>query len=727
MNNRWSILILLLTALNLCAESESEDQDVSSLNEIVVTESPTNRRIKDTPVSVTVISREDIENSPAKNIDDLLEKQVGIQVKRSVGMGEGVPSDLMIRGIPGSLVGSRVLILVDGVPTNASGTPFLVLSELPLESIRNVEIVRGAYSSLYGANAFAGVINSNTLYGYGKLTLRGSLESSFPFTLAYNSVNGQNDDMNSLEESFTSINIAADGGNDKSHYLFNGAYRSIGNYLMSDDAIVRSQGEVRSKSSDNHDYEDIRLFGKGGTFLSDNFEIEMSGRFFSSELGFGRTKQLEDTADVSTAGLKWVVNPSFKYYARDNLTIKGGAYYRGMIGEFWNEEALPTGEYVPSYWKSVMNDWQIDAQAVWGFHRNHLLVGGVDFLNNGINFQAKEIPESGEVIDGSMGSEAGIQNVGVYAQDEIKFFEKLSAIPGVRFDYHSDFKVVISPKMGLFYRLNDAIRFRSSAGRAFRAPTLTELFMPETRINSSLVISANPDLQPEYLWAYDFSVEYFPSENSKLLLGAYYNNMNGLIGQKVDLTDTDDPKVTHSNISEAWSRGIEFDSRFQISNSWNLSGSFVWQQSRDEYASQIAIDFQESDTDIPLDYIPQFQADAGIRYTIELGENRLSLDLSESFTGKRSYLDWASVDITNPDQVKIILGSESIDVVINPPRVFLDSYFRTDGAIRFEFENSVWLALNVQNIFNVEFEEQGGTRAPGRFASMKVGGEFSFE
>jgi len=705
------------------------EQDVSTVNEMVVTASPKSRRIKDTPVSVTVISREDIENSPAKNIDDLLEKQVGVQVKRSVGMGEGVPSDLMIRGIPGALVGARVLILVDGVPTNASGTPFLVLSEIPLESIRNVEIVRGAYSSLYGANAFAGVVNSNTLYGYGKLNLSGSLESSFPFTLAYNSVNGQTGDMNSLQESFTSLNFAADGGNDKSHYLFNGAYRTIGNYLMSDSAIIRSQDKVRAKSSDNHDYEDIRLFGKGGTFLTDDLEIEISGRFFGSELGFGRTKLLEDSVDITTAGTKWVISPGFKYYASDNLTIKGGAYYRGMTGEFWNEEALPTGGYVPSYWKSVMNDWQIDAQAVWGFHRNHLLAGGVDFLNNGINFQAKEIPESGEVIPGSTGNEADIQNVGVYVQDEITIVEKLSAIPGVRFDYHSDFKGVISPKMGLFYRLNDAIRLRGSAGRAFRAPTLTELYMPETRVNSSLVITANPDLQPEYLWAYDFSVEYFPNEKSKLLLGAYYNSMTGLIGQKLDVSDVIDLenlKVTHSNISEAWSRGIEFDSKFLISHNWNLSGSFVWQQSHNEHASKIAIDFGESDTLIPLDYIPQFQADAGVNYTIAIGENRLNVNLSESFTGKRSYQDWTSVD-TKKDQVKINLGNEPIDVVINPPRVFLDHYFRTDGAIRFEFANRVWIALNVQNIFGVEFEEQGGTRAPGRFASLKVGGEFSFE
>jgi outer membrane cobalamin receptor len=99
---------------------------------MVITATRTNRLISQTPASVGVISQEEIEISPAKNMDDLIMKETGVQVRRVVGIGEGVPSDIIIRGIPGSFGSSRTLILVDGIPTNVSGTPFLILNEIPL-------------------------------------------------------------------------------------------------------------------------------------------------------------------------------------------------------------------------------------------------------------------------------------------------------------------------------------------------------------------------------------------------------------------------------------------------------------------------------------------------------------------------------------------------------------------------------------------------------------------
>jgi len=67
--------------------------------------------------------------------------------------------------------------LVDGIPTNLSGAPFLIMNEVPLDAIERVEIVRGPFSSLYGANAFGGVINIITREASGKPRIRGNIEA----------------------------------------------------------------------------------------------------------------------------------------------------------------------------------------------------------------------------------------------------------------------------------------------------------------------------------------------------------------------------------------------------------------------------------------------------------------------------------------------------------------------------------------------------------------------
>jgi len=111
----------------------SSEEEVRSLDRMVVAATRTRRRISETPASVSVVSREDIEVSAAKDVNDLIANETGVQARRVAGMGEGVPYDIIMRGIPGALAATRVLVLVDGIPTNASGTPFLILNEIPNE------------------------------------------------------------------------------------------------------------------------------------------------------------------------------------------------------------------------------------------------------------------------------------------------------------------------------------------------------------------------------------------------------------------------------------------------------------------------------------------------------------------------------------------------------------------------------------------------------------------
>lgn len=732
------LCIVILTTVCFAEDTlnTTESDTIHTLDKVVVTATRTRRRISETPASVSVITNREIDLSPAKNIDDLLAKQTGIQMKRSVGMGEGVPSDIIIRGIPGAMMTSRTLILIDGVPTNASGTPFIILNEVPLEQIERVEVVRGPYSSLYGANAFGGVVNIITKTGYGSPTIGGNIETSYPFTLLHKERFEHNlfktDLSESFKETYWNMNINSSGGNDRLSYLINGGCRTIGNYLMRDSALARSGDEMNFYPTENFDYRDVRLFSKLGIFISDRLETEISARYFDSELGFGKTKKLTPNEDIITAGRKWIISPILKMSLSPTLYMRSGCYYRGMTGEFWNEEPIKdslvhdTPAYMRSYWKSLMTDWQIEHQAIVTLGKANILTTGFDLLSNNINFGAKEHPQTGEMVPGSYSTDETIINFGLYLQDELSLVGKrLIIVPGLRLDYHSDFGSALSPKLGVSWRITDKVRTRLSAGGAFRAPTLSELYMPDLLINPQFKITSNPHLKPEYIKAFDLALELSPTPQIKNQIGLFYNYMDNLVGQNIDLSNIADPKITHKNISKAWSMGVEIENEFQFLQWLNIILSATLQDSRDVSAGEIASQFTDADTILPLDYIPNISADLGVRIEKKVKDITIGGELTETFVGKRSYQEWTAVDPSDPTQVKYIISSEGLKVVVNPPVIPLDSYWRTDLSLKITLPKQVWFACNVQNIFNAQYEESGGTLAPGRFASFTVGGNIT--
>ena len=134
------------------------EEGALELEEVVVTATRVERLITDIPASVSVITREEIEKSYARAVDDLLRREAGVLVRRSRGLAFTGPIAVRMRGTGDT---ARVLILKDGVPLNtryeASGG--ILLNEMSLQDIERIEIVRGPASALYGSSAMGGVIN----------------------------------------------------------------------------------------------------------------------------------------------------------------------------------------------------------------------------------------------------------------------------------------------------------------------------------------------------------------------------------------------------------------------------------------------------------------------------------------------------------------------------------------------------------------------------------------
>ena len=145
------ILSILLVGLSLQISAQEKE---SSIPEVTVQGKFLELPIKKVHENITVVSKEEIENSPSKSVEELLAEFTGFDIRRRGG--NGVQADISLRGSSFE----QVLILVNGVRMNDSQTGHNSMS-LPfdLASVEKIEIIKGPAARRFGQNAYAGVVN----------------------------------------------------------------------------------------------------------------------------------------------------------------------------------------------------------------------------------------------------------------------------------------------------------------------------------------------------------------------------------------------------------------------------------------------------------------------------------------------------------------------------------------------------------------------------------------
>jgi vitamin B12 transporter len=143
----------LAAAIALSLPAVSAAQDAQTLDAIQVTASRVERAVADTPASVTVLDRAEIERSQAPTLGDLLARQVGVDLARTGGPGSA--GTVFLRG--GNA--THALVLVDGIRVSSTGQGVFDFAHLPLDQIERIEIVRGPRAAIWGSDAISGVIH----------------------------------------------------------------------------------------------------------------------------------------------------------------------------------------------------------------------------------------------------------------------------------------------------------------------------------------------------------------------------------------------------------------------------------------------------------------------------------------------------------------------------------------------------------------------------------------
>lgn len=463
------------------------DYEVPIMDEVVVTGSRFEDKLASVPTNITVIHRQDIENSTAENVPDLLRTQVGVQVTDIAGNRKRFRVDL--RGF-GETSQSNTLVLVDGRKINQadlSGTDWTLI---PLERVERIEIIRGGRGSvLYGDNATGGIVNIITRSGDRK-EISGRVAAG-----SYNTYKGS---------------LSYSGSNEKLSWNLNGDYLSSDGY--------RDNSGTESKdialTLDYYPSENVKI-NLGGAYHKD--DTNLPGALKASDFAGGVTRttslQPNDFADTKdyyiSAGpeLYFFNDSSFKFdvsFRRRNFF--SAALFAG--GSFEGDSEINILTFSPQL---------IIREKIWELKNNLTL--GIDYRDSEEDIHNKSV-YFGFPSEGFFNLQKN--NIAYYVQDDLNLSEKFSLSAGFRHD-RADFefspttpdKVDLDQNLftvGLNYSLSDYIQLYGSYSQSFRYPLLDEIF-------SFFTNTVSTTLLPQTSNDYEFGLRYAMNKT-------FYANIN---------------------------------------------------------------------------------------------------------------------------------------------------------------------------------------------------------
>ncbi len=499
---------------------------------------------EDAPSSVTVITADDIQQHGYRTLADVLNVVRGFFVTY-----DRTYSSLGIRGFarPGDY-NTRVLLLVDGHRLNDNvydeamiGTEFPVDVDL----IQRVEIIRGPASSLYGSNAFFGVINVVTKHGADLEGLEFTTKAG-----SFNTYEGRISYGRKLQpwEFVVSGSFYGSRGHDRLFYPeFNTSQTNYGIASHADD-------DQRGSALATVSYRDLTLQAVYGT-REKGIPTASYGTIFNN--AGTRVTDAHNFLDLRyqhTFARSWDVLMRTFY---DRYTYQGTYMYESPNTP---GQVDPNLDFADGKW------WGTEVQLTKTVHQNRITVGG-EYRNNIRENQSNySINPYALYMDDKRSSFVG----GIYLQDEFPITPALSINAGFRYDYYSVVESSLDPRAALIYRPWTRTAFKFIYGEAFRIPNVYERYYS---IPPNL---PNPALRPENLRSTEVVWEQRVGARLWFSTSAFYNSIRNLITAE----DAGNDEIFR-NLSDAKSVGVEMEVKGQTSRGLEGSASYSFQQSKD--------------------------------------------------------------------------------------------------------------------------------------------------
>jgi len=644
-----------------------QGQDEVNLDQIIVTASRYETAIKDVPASVTLITREMIENSGDMKIDGILSKYAGIDVSRSSFLTHS--ADVVLRGM-GEMPG-RTLILLDGTPINKADTGSTNWDLFRPENVERIEIIRGPASVLYGSSAMGGVINI--------ISRKPEMK---PVTLE---ATGSYGTFNTLD-----TGAALSGQVDKLGYSISfNRLKSDGYNPVPDDK--RDEYDVATYLKEKH-------FNTKVIYeLPNQSNVSLSYLFYDDKHGEGTKIRQEDGVYR-----KWKTNATNLDYnwsiGSMEWLIKG---YYNKEDYFWNRESLSNSSYT---WYKVDVD-RIDnggsLQSTFPILSSHLITSGVDYkfgsVDGGDNYVINKNNPSDKVVH----NEGKQQTYSFFVNDHYKTGDKVLIDAGLRYDFVKSYDGSfsdssgslesknfsdanwshLSPKIAALYHINDNTSIRGSIGTAFRAPILDDLC--RNGILRGKIYAANPDLGPETLISYEAGIDHNFYKGLSLGMSAYYSDGKDFFYPiKIGIDSyTGRDLYQRKNIGSVHIYGSEVTANWELNDMFKFFANYTYNISKiNSFSEQPQLEGKY------LEDTPTHKAGIGLSF---YHPAILRAEISGRYVGERYG------DTDNTDEGK------------------LDAYFITDLKLSRAFSKYLETYVNIENLFDKKIMYSSDYEGPG--------------
>ncbi len=614
MKTRFHVFFKVLLSCNILFSGLATSQDANtslikglSLEDLfnieITIASKTEETIADAPSSVTVFARAEIESMGIFNLRDLLNFVPGFQ--STMVNSDGQYHAVQPRGRKTSAgISPDVLFLIDGQRLNDShsGGASTFSRLLSLGYVKQVEIIRGPGSALYGSNAFLGVVNVVTESQSNEAYLKGG-------------ENGQIEGRASFSKTLGDWNISLYMGafSDDGHDYHFDAETSI----LQDD-IVTTDPREGGDAYLSMEYKRLTIKARYQERSFDNF---FNFNFAPTDININ--KSWESSANVS---YKIVDNDRFKLKGRLEYMRHRWRAYTEIVPVF--DPPFRAGPY---YWNtdaiaSLDMDYQFtdNQQFIAGLFYRNTENENLKALTNYTPFGSFENSHDGPVVaDNAVPGEEDRQVWGAYLQDKITINDQFTLFVGARFDNYSDFGSTFNPRGGAIYSTPFNSKIKALYGSAFRAPSLTEIY------NESPTRESNPDLGPEEVETIELVYIQDFGTRARLAVTLFQSDIsNEIVGVAVG----DEQKTKFENDGRTESTGGEFELSWALTDSILLKGTFTtifdYKQVRPNQQAQPLRDSYDNYGSIILNY-------RGVNWSANI--NGIFRDKIESFSGQDSY------------------------------------------------------------------------------------------
>jgi iron complex outermembrane receptor protein len=639
-------------------------EELAQLEVSIATGSP--KRLAESPAATSVITARELEAMGVQDIGEALETVPGLHV--SNGSFQYAPR-YFLRGIT-STYNPHTLVLLNGIPQTSlfvgdRGERLPGIYSLPVRLLDRIEVIRGPGSALYGADAFAGVIN---LITRSPVDARGGQLSastgSFDTTRAHFMQAGT---VGRIRGLFSAAWLETDG--DRSAVITRDAQS------IYDDAGVAAPASLAPgtvpTSARGYDLRNDLVLG--------DFQLRM-GWMHAWDTGTGHG--INDALDPESRFEHHRGNVDLGW-RRDDITPdwEAGIRVSYLYGDFRNNGLLlyPPGSFYGSFPEGLLGrpnlseeSARADVDALFTGFADHRLRFGVGFywgdlfkttdLNNYLNGAPRPAPV--DVSDTAAVFQPENQRTShyVFAQDEWALARDWELTAGLRYDHYSDVGGTANPRLALVWATSATLTSKLIYGEAFRPPAFFELYG-----TSNSVALGNPGLKPEKLRSVELAFNWKPDDRLSWDLNVYALQIQDFIDF---VSDPGQMTFTARNASRIRGTGLETELRRQFGEQLQLLANYSLQRTRDQGGGSLGL--------APRD-------EAHVRATWAM-QPRWQLNSQLNWTGMRE--------------------RQAAD-----PRSALDGYLTADVALRHMLRRRLDLSLVARNLFDADVRE--ASRGPG--------------